>query len=85
MTVNVSIGLKIERTPKGECDMKMVLVRNEDGSKAQWLRLSGITRGHGREVLLSMFRDNPKMKYAETNVRRYTASDIYAGRLGQAI
>ena len=65
--------------------MKTVLIRNEDGSKAKFIRLDGIIRGKGREDLLNEFRNNPEYKYAETNVRRYTASDIYAGRLGQAI
>ena len=65
--------------------MKTVLIRNEDGTQAKFVGVSGIVRGKGREDLLTMFRDNPEYKYVETNVRRYTASDIYAGRLGQAI
>ena len=65
--------------------MKNILLRNADGSKAYFIRVTGIIRGKGREELLKEFACNPELVYAETNVRRYTASDIYAGRLGQAI
>lgn len=65
--------------------MKMVLIRNEDGTKAKYIRLAGIMKGKGRAELLAMFAVDPELKYAETNCQRYTVSDIYAGRLGQAI
>ena len=65
--------------------MKIVLLRNADGSQAKFIRVPGIVKGAGRDILMDEFRKHPEFVYAETNVRRYTASDIYAGRLGQAI
>jgi len=63
--------------------MKNVLLRNEDGKVAKFIRVSGIVKG--RDEILAEFRNHPEFEYAETNVRRYTASDIYAGRPGKAI
>ena len=78
--------MKDTTSPTGKGNkMKNVLLRNEDGKVAKFIRVSGIVKGKGRDEILAEFRNHPEFEYAETNVRRYTASDIYASRLGKAI
>ena len=65
--------------------MKRLALLKKDKTKRKELILPGIKKGKGRDILLNEFRLDPELVYIETNVRRYTVSDIYAGRLGQAI
>ena len=62
-----------------------VQLKNMEGMILEERFLLSIIRGPGRDQLLKAFRDKPELYSVETNVRRYTASDIYAGRLGQTI
>lgn len=65
--------------------MKTVQFKNEKGETVKFLRIQSFKNDDDRRFILQIFANNPAIRCVETNVRRYTADEIYAGRTGQMI
>ncbi len=65
--------------------MKQIVYFDTNGQKKLVQEVRAIHKEPGRTVILMTFAQNPEFTYFETNVRRYTSGDVYAGHRGRAI
>ena len=63
---------------------RLIAYYNQDGQIVRTEEIKSF-KGKDRDYLLNVFATEPDLAYLETNVRRKTAGDIYAGRIGQEI
>lgn len=65
--------------------MKYIQFKNENGETVRVERVKSFKNEGDRHWILQVFASNPAIVCVETNVRRYTSDDIYAGRSGKMI